>query len=423
MPKPTSLQRGGNASLAAVGANVDRLRVRISWKRNASDEGEMDVDASAFLLNEDKKVPEDTHFIFYNQPSFGKGAVVLEAQEGDAQTFNLNLSLMPTSIQAIAFSLTLYEAGPRGQDFGQLKELCVFVGTQQGEDALVFPIESTDGETALILGELYLHRQEWKFRAVGQGFRNGLEALAENFGVKIEAKAAPAPEPSPRKPEVTDPIVARYMEAIRDSVQRFQIKASKAQHERINESGTRLLIDSVLQQILGYGLQHIKTEQRIPGRRARADYLLAMDGENRLVVEAKAIGEKLTSAHVSQATSYAYYLNLHFAVLTNGIQWEMYYVERKKIKKYRSHPVFSINLMEFNEKAGRCLFDMSRFGFMKGRFQVLELKMKALSLLDEMILEPETLDTLARLSQRKCPEARLLPEEIAQVLEKRLASD
>ena len=40
-------------------------------------------------------------------------------------------------------------------------------------------------ETAMILGEVYRNAGEWKFRAVGQGFKGGLGPLATHFGVNI----------------------------------------------------------------------------------------------------------------------------------------------------------------------------------------------------------------------------------------------
>jgi tellurium resistance protein TerD len=38
---------------------------------------------------------------------------------------------------------------------------------------------------AMIFGELYRYGGEWKFRAVGQGFQNGLKGLGQIFGVNL----------------------------------------------------------------------------------------------------------------------------------------------------------------------------------------------------------------------------------------------
>jgi tellurium resistance protein TerD len=45
--------------------------------------------------------------------------------------------------------------------------------------------EDYSTETAMIFGEVYRHNDEWKFKAVGQGFAGGLEALCGQFGVQV----------------------------------------------------------------------------------------------------------------------------------------------------------------------------------------------------------------------------------------------
>ena len=45
--------------------------------------------------------------------------------------------------------------------------------------------EDASVETAMIFGEVYRHNGEWKFKAIGQGFKGGLAALAQHFGVNV----------------------------------------------------------------------------------------------------------------------------------------------------------------------------------------------------------------------------------------------
>ena len=45
--------------------------------------------------------------------------------------------------------------------------------------------EDASVETAMIFGEIYRYNGEWKFKAVGQGFKGGLAALAQHFGVNV----------------------------------------------------------------------------------------------------------------------------------------------------------------------------------------------------------------------------------------------
>lgn len=45
--------------------------------------------------------------------------------------------------------------------------------------------EDASVETAMVFGEIYRNGEEWKFRAVGQGFAGGLGPLASSYGVTI----------------------------------------------------------------------------------------------------------------------------------------------------------------------------------------------------------------------------------------------
>ena len=45
--------------------------------------------------------------------------------------------------------------------------------------------EDASTETAMIFGEVYRNNDEWKFRAVGQGYSNGLAGIARDFGVNV----------------------------------------------------------------------------------------------------------------------------------------------------------------------------------------------------------------------------------------------
>jgi tellurium resistance protein TerD len=37
----------------------------------------------------------------------------------------------------------------------------------------------------MIFGEIYRNNGDWKFKAIGQGFSGGLEAICQNYGVAV----------------------------------------------------------------------------------------------------------------------------------------------------------------------------------------------------------------------------------------------
>jgi len=83
--------------------------------------------------------------------------------------------------------VTIHEADARRQNFGQVQAAFIRVVNQADnrEIARYDLSEDASTETAMIFGEIYRNNNEWKFRAVGQGFAGGLGPLARNFGVNV----------------------------------------------------------------------------------------------------------------------------------------------------------------------------------------------------------------------------------------------
>lgn len=200
----TQLQSGGNLRLPA---QTD-IRIDIRWEpeRPAGRE----VDPSAFLLGADDRVGEDADFVFYNNPRARGDAVVLVAGSGARRQLRITPERLPDTVARVAICLSLFGGGA----FAQVRRLEVRVGDAAGSEVAYFAPQ-TDGmsETALILGEVYRHREAWKFRALAQGFAGGLGPLASHFGVDIaedesaEAVSTAAPT-TPSAPSAPDLIKA-----------------------------------------------------------------------------------------------------------------------------------------------------------------------------------------------------------------------
>jgi len=151
------------------------------------------ADVSAFLLNAQGKVSTDDDFIFFNQPARAEQGVLLEPELG---RFTLHLERTGAGIQKISLALTITDGQAKGQNFSQLNNVTVLVKDfLTGIELACFSMDTAQNkESALIVGEFYRHQQQWKFRAVGQGFIGGLQPLAEFYGVDVgEGEASPAP--------------------------------------------------------------------------------------------------------------------------------------------------------------------------------------------------------------------------------------
>ncbi|AMW77878.1 chemical-damaging agent resistance protein C [Acinetobacter sp. TGL-Y2] len=188
-----SLSKGGNLSLSKTDPSLNQVLIGLGWDTRATDGADFDLDASAFLLGANDKVRGETDFIFYNQTRSPEGSVEHMGDnrtgegDGDDETVKIDLAKVPAEIQKIAITVTIHDAISRKQNFGQVQNAFIRVVNNQTQVELVrFDLnEDYSTETAMIFGELYRHNNEWKFRAVGQGYNGGLSAMCQQYGINI----------------------------------------------------------------------------------------------------------------------------------------------------------------------------------------------------------------------------------------------
>ncbi|MFD0358725.1 TerD family protein [Streptomyces sp. NPDC127110] len=177
------IQKGANVSLNALSEDVGAVVVSLGW---TSASGAGDADVSVLLVDENGKIRSENDFYFYNNPAAPDGSVQLlgktPTDSGDEDRISLDLTAVPQDVARIVVAASQY-AGAR---FGDLDDLRVTVADRSGEPLVGFSIDDAGVETAFIFGELYRRGEEWKFRAVGQGYETGLAGLATDFGVVVE---------------------------------------------------------------------------------------------------------------------------------------------------------------------------------------------------------------------------------------------
>jgi tellurium resistance protein TerD len=186
-----SLQKGGNVNLSKEAPGLTKVIIGLGWDPRATDGKEFDLDGSAFLLKADGKVRGDSDFIFYNNLKSTDGSVTHTGDnrsgegEGDDERVVVDLSKVPAEIDRLSVSVTIHEAEQRNQNFGMVSRAYIRCLNADGEKEIARYDLSEDGsiETAMIFGELYRAGSEWKFRAVGQGYKGGLGPLARSYGV------------------------------------------------------------------------------------------------------------------------------------------------------------------------------------------------------------------------------------------------
>jgi tellurium resistance protein TerD len=189
-----SLTKGQKVDLTKGNPGLNNLLVGLGWDINKFDGGsDFDLDTAAFMLGADGKTASDADFVFYGNLKHASGGVehlgdnLTGEGDGDDEQIKVDLSKVPESVEKIDFTVTIYEAEERRQNFGQVSNAFIRIVDESSNTELIrYDLgEDFSIETAVVVGELYRHNGEWKFNAVGSGFQGGLQALCQNFGVNV----------------------------------------------------------------------------------------------------------------------------------------------------------------------------------------------------------------------------------------------
>ncbi|MBS4932477.1 MAG: TerD family protein [Clostridiales bacterium] len=192
---PINLQKGQKVSLTKGNPGLKNIMIGLGWDVNRYDGGaDFDLDAAVFMLGENGKTPTSDEFIFYGNLVHKSGAIehmgdnLTGEGDGDDEQIKVDLTKVPDNIQKMDFTVTIYEADKRHQNFGQVDNAYIrIVDENTNEELIRYDLgEDFSIETAVVVGEIYRYNGEWKFNAIGSGFQGGLAALCGNFGIEVE---------------------------------------------------------------------------------------------------------------------------------------------------------------------------------------------------------------------------------------------
>ncbi len=207
MAKKFDLSKGEKFSLGK-GEELSAIQVDLNWKSGA------DLDASAFLLNDDGVITEDADFVYYNsnnrseaydRTKFGSkknwrdntvpvsfdGSVVGSADDlGDGdddggddagETMHVDLSKVRPEVTEIVFCVTIFTVGITFKDVHDPQIVISNVNTD--EELCVYNLkERFSSETAVVAGALVLNEDgDWEFEAIGKGYDGGLQTLVDMY--------------------------------------------------------------------------------------------------------------------------------------------------------------------------------------------------------------------------------------------------
>ena len=94
-----------------------------------------------------------------------------EYEQKDDEQIMVDLSIIPQHIQKLVFIVNIYQAEKRRQNFGQVSNAFIRLVDQNTNKELIRYDLTEDfyDETAVVVGEIYRYKNEWKFNAMGSG--------------------------------------------------------------------------------------------------------------------------------------------------------------------------------------------------------------------------------------------------------------
>ena len=179
-----NLQKGQREVL-----NAPKFTIGLGWDVNTTSTGaQFDLDASVFIMGDNKKLLADEFFVFYNNLKSPDEAVehtgdnLTGAGDGDDEQIVVDLSQIDPRVSELSVIVTIHDADARKQNFGQVRNSFVRIMDAGGTELLKYELEEDFSiETAVEFGRIYKRNNEWKFEAVGAGMRGGLQDYLNKY--------------------------------------------------------------------------------------------------------------------------------------------------------------------------------------------------------------------------------------------------
>jgi tellurium resistance protein TerD len=180
-----NLQKGQRENIDAP-----KFTIGLGWDTNSSSTGSaFDLDASVFMLDQNKKLVSDEHLVFYNNLKSPDEAVEHTGDnltgdgDGDDEQIKVDLTKTDSRVSEICIVVTIHDAESRRQNFGQVRNSFVRIFDAVSNEVLLkYELEEDFSiETAVEFGRIYKREGKWKFEAVGMGMKGGLQDYLNKY--------------------------------------------------------------------------------------------------------------------------------------------------------------------------------------------------------------------------------------------------
>lgn len=197
-----NLQKGQKIDIG-----LSKITVGLGWDPNEGTGQDFDLDASAIMINSERKLLSDNHFIFYNNLcgighsspkdcknnncASGRFGLIHTGDDPDGKSsdgdddeaIEIDLSKVPQEVNEILFVVTIADYETRKQNFGQVRNSYIrIVDNSNGEEIAKYELdEDFSIETGIEFGRLYKRNGQWKFEASGIGYKADLGFFLEKY--------------------------------------------------------------------------------------------------------------------------------------------------------------------------------------------------------------------------------------------------
>jgi tellurium resistance protein TerD len=185
-----TMRRGANVTLTREIPGLPGVVLGASWDAGAESALANNLVMAVILCDANSKALSDEHFVFFNQLSSPELSVTeLEQVLGeDQEQIEIDFAKVPAEVERIVAVLYVNDGPAQRRTLGQLRSCAVRVLHPADNRELVRSedfVPALGTETALTMGEVYRYGTDWKFKVLGQGYSDGLKALAADYGLAL----------------------------------------------------------------------------------------------------------------------------------------------------------------------------------------------------------------------------------------------
>jgi tellurium resistance protein TerD len=181
-----NLQKGQKINIGLL-----NITIGLGWDPNEGTGSNFDLDASAIMINSERKLLDEDYFVFYNNLKSPDGSLEHTGDDPDGKSsdgdddeaIKIDLTKVDPRVKEILFVVTIEDYERRKQNFGQVRNSYIrIVDNSTREEIAKYELdEDFSIETGIEFGRLYKRNEQWRFEASGIGYRADLGYFLEKY--------------------------------------------------------------------------------------------------------------------------------------------------------------------------------------------------------------------------------------------------